>query len=513
MRIIRGHVRYALVNSLAATCILLASLAQASELSERETSLGLADLQGGRTEQALAHFRLAISHEPHDADAQILAGTALAQLARWDEARQAFAQALRDAPSSAEAALGLGHSYFQLGAFQDALAPLQRAIDASDPFPSHARAHLLFGQSLLRLERPEEARIHFESALGANDATATTARFYLGVAQHRLGEASAREHFEVVRREAPGTPLASEAEAYLESSEATQQAAANDTEPKRWHFGGALGLEYDSNPGLITRSSIFGPGLVLDEQGDFRAVLDVSANYALVRDKELAVDVGYGFLQTLHFELEENDLQNHRLALAVAAGKNRFHYGMFAAYDFYLQDSASLVHQATARPWVAFAEPGYGYTELYYQTQLRDYLPDAYAALNGTNHALGIRWSTEPFGPRALLTFGYQFDREDIGDAGNRPFAYRGHQGEFRLHTVVGEAALLELGYRYRDEDFDPAPSRRQDEEQIVDLVLRRALIDQLWLIAAYRAQLNSSTETLFDYDRQIVTLGLEYRP
>ncbi|MFT4569347.1 MAG: tetratricopeptide (TPR) repeat protein [Hyphomicrobiaceae bacterium] len=489
------------IIGLAWVALLGPCVALASERSEREASLGLVDFHAARYHDALARFERAATDDSADAMAQFLVGSALARMNRWEDAIAAFSAAAQIDPTMNQADLEIGNAYYRVSRYKAALAPLQRAATKDE---TRTRAQLLRGRVLLALGRNEDARQDFERVLASGPDHVASGHFYLGILDLHQQHASAIEHFRAVQTLAPGTVLASQAESYVD--------ALTTEPPSPWTMHGALGLEYDSNPGLIAITGLAQSTPQLVVSGDFRTVLDLGTDYRLLEKGRVTVDAGYGFFQTIHLDLNENDLQNHRISLIAAVDEGELQYGLASFYDFYLRDNDSLLHQGSIRPWAAFARSGLGRTEVYYEGRLRGYAQDQFEQLEGANHALGIGWSFLPFGPRLAVILGYRWDREDVGNGSDRPFAYQGHQGEFRVRALLDARTLVEAGLQYRDENYDDPSQNREDTEHAFDLSVTRQIRNSIWVVAAYRAELNDSTESQFEYDRHITTLALEIR-
>jgi tetratricopeptide (TPR) repeat protein len=81
----------------------------------------------GRTEDALAQFRQAVTIDPNDAEAHNDLAAMLCQLGRADEAISHYRQALALAPDHAAASLGLGIVFAAVGRLEEA----KRAFDAA----------------------------------------------------------------------------------------------------------------------------------------------------------------------------------------------------------------------------------------------------------------------------------------------------------------------------------------------------------------------------------------------
>jgi protein O-mannosyl-transferase len=159
-------------------------------------NLGLARLQQGQTDQAIAHFQKALSLESGFADAHNNLGLALLQRGQADEAIAQFQAALKSQPARAElhnnlavaflrrgqaseaasqlrmalqgqpdyldARYNLGMALGASGLIEEAITELQKVVESQ---PGNAQAWDRLGGFLLRQGRPDEAVLRYQQAL------------------------------------------------------------------------------------------------------------------------------------------------------------------------------------------------------------------------------------------------------------------------------------------------------------------------------------------------------------
>jgi tetratricopeptide (TPR) repeat protein len=90
-------------------------------------NLGVAYLESGRTEEAIAAYQQAIQIKPNDAETCYALGFAYENSARTEEAIAAYGQAVKIKPDFADAWHNLGVNYRQLGKTEEAAKAFQRA--------------------------------------------------------------------------------------------------------------------------------------------------------------------------------------------------------------------------------------------------------------------------------------------------------------------------------------------------------------------------------------------------
>ena len=121
---------------------------------------GLAALERGETQKALALFQKALAAAPGHPGFETNAGVALELLGRHEEALAAFERALAAAPNLAEAYMGAGTSLRNLGRFAESRARLERGIEIA---PADPTLKALLAIVLLTLGELEKAWPLYES--------------------------------------------------------------------------------------------------------------------------------------------------------------------------------------------------------------------------------------------------------------------------------------------------------------------------------------------------------------
>jgi Flp pilus assembly protein TadD len=140
-----------------------------------------------RFEEALDVLRAASTRDPANGQIHRIEALCLEALDRGAEAEQSFQQALkleRGSPANEDPAIDYGVFLYRRGRAEEALKPLQAALDRH---PDSARAHLEMGCVLLALDRAADAASHLQRA-GALDSAVPRAHLLLGRAYLRLGK-------------------------------------------------------------------------------------------------------------------------------------------------------------------------------------------------------------------------------------------------------------------------------------------------------------------------------------
>lgn len=135
--------------------------------------LGAHAAEAGNLEQALAHYRRALSHDPGYLKAHNNLGTTLASLGRDAEAVDAYLKVLEADPLHLGARFNLANSLRRLGRLEEAIAGYQRVLQ-EDPDDNDARFNLAL--SYREARTPDLAAEEFRKVLRADPGDADARR-------------------------------------------------------------------------------------------------------------------------------------------------------------------------------------------------------------------------------------------------------------------------------------------------------------------------------------------------
>ena len=125
-------------------------------------NLGVALLEKGQADEAIAQYQEALEIKPDYADAHSNLGSVFLQKGQVDEAVSHYQKALEIEPNFAGAHSNLGSALLQKGQVDEAIAHYQKALELR---PDKTDAHNNLGNALLRKGKVDEAIIQFQQAL------------------------------------------------------------------------------------------------------------------------------------------------------------------------------------------------------------------------------------------------------------------------------------------------------------------------------------------------------------
>ncbi|GEM_PF-699892 len=126
---------------------------------------GLAHLQAGDLDEAIAELKAATQADPSSIEAHFRLGNAYAQQGLLKEAAQAFQQVLTLDPNNADAHSNLGVVYYQQGQLDQAVEQFEKARDL---MPKDAEIHYNLASSYIQSGRLDEAAAELKAAKDLN---------------------------------------------------------------------------------------------------------------------------------------------------------------------------------------------------------------------------------------------------------------------------------------------------------------------------------------------------------
>ncbi len=504
-RFSRGTVR--LFAAAVVACCAFATTAEASERgqAERLYTKGLAELHSGNDQAAIALFDQAVAVDPDDARGRYYRALGYGHLGRYKEAVADLEIVVAaDDPAIDRDRLELAYALYRLQRYDEAAAQLE--IASKEDGPSTGEALMLLGIVETRRGNAEAARAALQAAESKDPSSAVPARYYQGLAAWRAGDTEAAvENFTWVSTQGGDSPYAREATAFLDRLD------DGGARPYRLYAGAAL--EYDSNVGLVPGDDTTQAVLGVSDKGDGRAVLTAGGQYMVYASAAAHASLGYDFLQSLHFDLSEYDVQTHRVGGQADYVVGPVTMGVAGGYEYSMLDGDSLLNGGSLLPWVRVTEADLGRSEVYYRARGRDYVLSPYSEQRDSwNHAVGAR-QFFALGERGRdIMIGYRFDADRGDRISAEPFDYNGHQFEAGLLWAFDEDFGADLLYAYKLENYSAASGNRDDDEHHVIVRAAKRLAEYVWLTGSYVYVRNDSDNNFYEYSRHITSLGVELR-
>jgi tetratricopeptide (TPR) repeat protein len=483
-------------------CLLPRGPAGASEQSTRLSARGLVEFHAGHYNEALVLFNQAVEADATDVYARYYRAVTRARLHDVEGAITDLRAALAAKPDFDQAALELGAALVQTGAYAEAIPWLQQAQRVPE---SEAQASLFLGLAQLRQGELAAARGNFQRA-GSDPQQRVAARYYEGVVAYREGDLEeAKRLFTDVVRAAPDTEMKHEAGLFLER--------LRGAEGRAYHLYGALGFQYDSNVVLAPSDQVIKQAADISRQSDGRITFAAGVTDVLWQQDRTQLSVGYDFYQSLHFHLTDFNLQDNGPSAQLVTAVGPFQFGVLGRYDYYLLSTYSFLQEGVALPWIAVLDDR-GRTEVFYRMRRRDFIKQDFWVQDAFNHSAGLQRYFYLNSPDRYVVLGYRFDHEDPihANAGSQQYGYDGQEVSAGFGWTLPAGITAEFTYVYRYENYAPESDGRHDNQHDFILTGHKDLTTHLALVCGYFGTINNSTNSLYQYDRNIGSVALEAR-
>ena len=493
----------------ALVCLVMASVAAASEQSKLFYSRGLVEFHADRFQSALELFNQAVAADGSDVYARYYRAVTRGRLNDVDGAIADLQTVLAAKPDLDQAALDLGVALVQTSKYPEAQPWLEQARHAPD---LDGQASLFLGLAQLRVGQLRQARENFRRAQARDPKQTLAAHYYQGITDYQDRKwADAEGHFTYVFHASPESVMGHEAQTFLEKIEAGQR--------PQYHVYGALGFQYDTNVVLAPSNDVIKTATGISKQSDGRGTISLGGSYVPWHGQYVQFSLGYDFFQSLHFDLTQFNIQDHGPSAEVTFNTGPVQVGTVARYDYYLLESDSFLQELTLLPWLAVPEADLGRFEFYSRIRRRDFKKADFRVRDAFNYAVGIRQAVYLGSPDRYFSVGYQFDREDpvvnnrlvSADEANS-FAYDGNEANVGFGWDLPASISTTDTFAYRRERYKPQSGGRKDDELLTTVAFSRPLTEHLNVTVAYLGNFNNSSNAVFDYDRSIASVAMEVR-
>jgi|GEM_PF-2176264 len=249
-------------------------------------------------EGALALFEEALQLSPESPEVNRMVGLCLDKLGRYGESLRYLEKAEKLDPDMERIHMDLGSAYLKVNKPRKALEQFKLAV-ARDEKNAVAQYNLAYAQFLLG--RYDDALNSFDTASNLDPAVALPSLFYSGVSNYRLERyREASSLMKEIRAKGKGTAFATAADQYLKSIAAA-------TKPYYGSF--SSGFQYDSNVTLEP------DGIDITDEDDVRGVIYFNLGINRNLTDSLAIDANWRAFFSFHANIENLNVQSHRLTL------------------------------------------------------------------------------------------------------------------------------------------------------------------------------------------------------
>ena len=492
------------------TCIFIQSLAFAQDTQYQPLISGMEHYKNGKYKEALEDFRKAVASFPDDPDVPFYIGLTYLQLNETDKAVEYFKGTLAKDPEYTDAHFQLGVVLIQKKEYKDAISHLEQVNKKES---EREDLGYFLGFAYYQTGDYKKALHYFGKAKTKDKTIASLTLYYTGLAKQQLGnnkEASAAYKQIIITD--PTSPLAEPSQRLIAAIELEER------RKKRVSIDFTTKVQYDDNIILVPTTNVF--SLRDKDKKSIIELFYLRGEYALIRESNYDLSASYAVYQTITNSMRDMDVQDHILSLDLSKrgsiGAMPYDFKINYSYDYLLSNYFYLLQRHTVRPTFILMENKTNLTVFQYAFQVKEFkekplFPEDNR--DAINHEAGLIHFLRFNDAKHHIKAGYFYDRE-ITEGAN--WKYSGNKFVTGFQYTFPKDIRLTADYeykmtRYKNNNiyFD---KKREDTERSLNTVVSKD-IGKGWSVSLeYLRRRNSSNIDLYDYRKNLYSLGLSWR-
>jgi len=490
-----------------------AHAAGSAESGSEAVEKGISYYEDGSYEEAVVELLKALETDPSSATAAYYLGLTYMERLDYPRARKYLEEAVSLDPSLGAAYPPLAESLYALGLYEEAAEVFKSARGAGT---DEALVPFLDGLILFKKGDYAGAAEELRAVASAGNIYSQKAAYLAGLAYLRSGNAEqGRKSLERAAGLRPGSPLATDAYEIIAWLEARERSTARRGLGMRLSYS----IEFDDN--VILRPSDDLSGVPLSNEKDAAHEIGLEADYTFESRGRTGLRAGYSLSQSLHYDLDELDLQVHRLWLTPTLRTPDSAFEVRLGYDYILLHNDAYLQRVEVVPAWAHPVGEDSWVVLSIGASFKDFLKHdqwtrSYLQTGQDRDALNLRAALAYMRVldrrRGRLWLGYVLDHDDADGAdwnytGNKWVVAAARRLSGRLEARA-EASYCRRAY---SEVHSVYGKKRRDTiiEASPSLVYTRGRAEFNIGLSYTR---NKSNLGVYDYSRKRYSAGVGYR-
>jgi tetratricopeptide (TPR) repeat protein len=487
---------------------------------------GIAEFQQENYEEALDSLHKARNADPRNSQPAYYLGITYKNMERYREAQKQLEAVLDLTPRIKEAILELAEVDYNLGEYDKALKVINMAEDENF---RPGQTAFIKGLILLGMNNIPAAVESFEKAGQTNAALVAAADYQIGQAylkNDKLDEAES--HFKNVIEQEPGTDMA------IFSSDFLVQIEEKRREKREFRY--YLGLHYQYDDNVVLRPTNDSAAVAISDEEDSRAVLTFGMEYVPKPRKPLDFTAHYSVYMSFHDDLSEYDYHRHTAVLNpsyLINEKSRADLVLRGSYSWV--DNEEYLGTAAVSPmYTRYFSPEHT-IQTYVSYQKKDYswdIPDTDEDRDANEYSFNVNWfhffaqDMGVFLPfmedydlsffaknRGYFNLFYKLSKEDT-DGDNWEYVGNRAAATLLLPLIKNWKVRLTGDFTYQNYDNRHTIFNKERRDYIYDAfaLLYYRFHKYLDLQLLYNYVRNDSNIALYDYERNVYSIGIEWR-
>lgn len=467
---------------------------------------GISNLKEENYEEAVEDFKKARMADPDSSIAAYFLGIAYKKVENNREALANLNDAVALQPAVKEAVIELADVLYQLGDMEGALRELQIAEkDGISP----AQTSFLKGLVLLKLGKNMDAVESFNKAKSLDEKLVTSANYQIAIASFQEGKLSEAQMMfnEIVVRD-PNADIAQFANQYIDAI--TRR--LKEEKP----FRGAIGIQYQYDDNVLLKPGDSTAAAGITDEADNVGVVNLRAEYVPKLKGPYGIKGQYSLYLNKHEDLTTHDIQSHTIAVVPNYNLENSSLSLLLGYNYTLVEDEKYLQTVTVSPTYTFTLAEDRFAQVFVRYQVKDYLKDSISPdedRDGNDSGIGGAWFYLIAEKKGFLNARYEFNREDTD---GRNWRYAGHKFGVSFLYPLADKLTFNLGGEGYLQNYEKTHTafnkKRNDKTYTYNTMFSYNIYDDMNIQAQYAYIRGESNIVVYDYDKNIFTLGVELR-
>lgn len=466
---------------------------------------GLAEFKAENYEEAIDFFQKARAEQPGLSTPVYYLGLIYKQLGNYKEAVRSFTEAANLAPPISDLYFELADTYYNLGDFTKAKEWIAKA-EKANMIP--IKAVFLKGLILLKEGDNKAAIEAFTKVRDMDKTLSQAATFQMAIAYSNDKKLTkAREAFKAVLKIDPATDIANYAREY------DKVIAANIERHKTWRLTASAAYAYDDN--VVLKPSTTIPTLEITGEKDNSLAASARIDYSPLAESEWFLNGQYFVSGNSYFNNKTHNLIVQNIAIMPGYMLKQGAVTMPLSFAYIWLHEKEYMSQASVKPTLNISLiPGHvaqislGYA---YKKMMQDPL-SVEEDRDGSLYSASLAYIVPLADNRGVLNMRYEFSRDitkgsNYENTGNKISAGLLLPLKDRLKLILSFEAFQQ-DYKYNNSAFEV---KRKDSIYTGTGMFLWEVYKTLVFNLQYSHTTANSNISVYDYNRNIYTIGLEY--
>jgi len=460
-------------------------------------------------DEAITALKKAREEEPQSSTAAFFLGMAYKQTMDYESASGQLTDAVTLTPRIKEALIELIDVSLQLGKIDEAMKWIGVA-EVENILP--AKTAYLKGLALTEEGKNKEAAASFEKAKSLDPTIAQASDIQIALSHMRDSELkSAKESFQSAITLDPQSDMAGFARQYLARVEETMEAQ------RAFHVTLSLFGQYDDNMVLKPTDESLATGVT--NQASLVMNTGLRASYSPTIKGPWLFNAYYAISSSLHQEHKDtHDSFSHTLSMTPGYNFGKYAINLSATYSYSLvrnPDYERYSGNLSVGPMFRIALSGNQLLEIFGGYADNKYYQPVYAAAENRDSSglSGYASWVWLFRKNSFLNLRYQYTDQN---AKGSNWDNGSNRASANVVIPAGESLKIQVSGEYEQKDFKSVHTtfrvKRQDKIYNASGGLSWAAFKNGSVVVQYTRTGNGSNVGIYDYTRNLYTMGLEYR-